>query len=94
MTECRTYDNVTQKVFDCVKASSAREHGTVYEPANGLKGTATTKTIVGTVELSFELDLQTQTIKYCILKKPGLVPAKDVFNGIADSITKCQTTST
>ena len=38
----RTYEAVTPAIFDCVKATSSAEHGTVYESTDGLSGTAVT----------------------------------------------------
>lgn len=90
MSDCKTYDGVTADVFACVKKASAAEHGTVYDPADGTKGTATTKTPVGTVVLSFDLDTAKDAITYCIEKKPMLAPASAIWDGIASSIDKCK----
>lgn len=90
MSKCQTFNNVDQALFDCVKKSSASEHGTVYDPPDADKGTATTKTIVGKVVLSFDLDTTAQTIKYCIVSKPFVVSSSQIFDGIKDSIDACR----
>lgn len=91
MSDCKTFVGVTQAVFDCVKETSLHEHKTVYDPPNAYKGTATTKIPwIGTVVLSFDLNISTGTIQYCIVSKPEIVPANSIFNGIADTITSCQ----
>ena len=91
MADCNTYNGVTAAVFACVKTLSASQHGTVYDPADGTTGTATTDTPVGTVVLSYDLDTTNNTITYCIVKKPFLAPESAIWNGIASTISACQT---
>lgn len=89
MASSKTFNNVTASVWECVKTSSYKEHGTIYAPPGAASGTATTKTIVGTVELSFNFDSTQSTVAYTILKKPGIVSEKQVWGGIQDSINAC-----
>ncbi|WP_164745186.1 hypothetical protein [Stenotrophomonas indicatrix] len=91
MTDCRTFNEVTEAIFSCVKKKSFEEHGTVYEPANANQGKATTKVpVVGTVVVSFSFDPTAGTIVYCIISKPWIVSASQVFDGIGDTINSCR----
>jgi hypothetical protein len=90
MADCNTYNNVTAAVFACVKSTSASQHGTVYDPPDGNQGTATTSTPVGNVVVSFNLDTTNNAITYCLVSKPWVVPESDIWNGIASTITACQ----
>ncbi|GAB5498796.1 MAG: hypothetical protein PsegKO_11070 [Pseudohongiellaceae bacterium] len=86
--DSKTYHNITEQIFDCVKRESKKEHGTVYDPANGDSGTATTKvSFVGTIEMKF--NLQNGDLTYTIVKKPGLVPESKIWDGICDTIKSC-----
>jgi len=86
---CKLFAGVTPATWECVKATSLKDHGTVYAPAGAAKGTATTSTVVGTVELSFDYDATKDTVNYCIIKKPFLVSADQIWNGIQDTIHGC-----
>jgi hypothetical protein len=93
MTDCRTFHGVTQAIFACVKQKSLAEHGTVYDPATGNKGTATTKVpVVGTIVVSFDFDPNpnVESITYCIISKPWIVSASQIFDGIGDTIDSCR----
>jgi hypothetical protein len=91
MTDCRTFNGVTQAIFTCVKLKSLKEHGTVYDPANGNKGKATTNVpVVGTIVVSFDLDPNTEAITYCIISKPWIVSASQIFDGIGETINSCR----
>lgn len=90
MSDCKTFHGVSQQIFDCVKKTSSAQHGTKYEPPNGDKGTATTDTVVGKVVVSFDLNSGAESIKYCIVSKPWIVSASQIFDGIADSINACR----
>lgn len=89
MSSSQTFEGVTQAVFDCVKAASAKEHGTIYDPTDGPRGTATTDTVVGTVKLGFTFDAAAGTITYTIEKKPFLAPEREIWAGISNTIAQC-----
>jgi hypothetical protein len=89
--DCKTWNGVTQAIFDCVKEAGQREHGTVYDPPNGNTGTATTNVSgIGTVVLSFDFDPKTGGLTYCIKSKPWIVPVSSIFDGIGDTINACR----
>jgi hypothetical protein len=89
MASSRTFNGVTRAVFDCVKARSAKEHDTVYEPAGASSGVATTKTIVGTVKLGYEFASANEQITYTIHEKPFLAPESEIWAGISNTIGAC-----
>lgn len=91
MTDCRTFNGVTEAIFTCVKKKSLEEHDTVYDPPGAQQGKATTKVpVVGTVVVSFNFDPAAGTIQYCILSKPWIVTSAQVFDGIGDTINSCR----
>lgn len=90
MASSKSFDNVTQAVWDCVKAATAKERGTTYQPPDSNQGTATTKVpAVGTLELGFDLDPGKATVTYTIISKPWIVTEDAIWNGIQDSINGC-----
>lgn len=91
MADSKTFNGITQTVWDCVKTTSEKEQGTVYSGAD--QGTATTKTIVGTVVLSYTFTVAAGTLAYKIDKKPGIVSANQIWDGIQKTITGCQSGS-
>jgi hypothetical protein len=88
MSNTRSYDNVTEAIFGCIKATSKREHGTTYDPPNGDSGTATTDTFVGKVVLGF--DLSSGKLTYTIKEKPGIVTEDEIWNGTDDTVSGCR----
>jgi hypothetical protein len=90
MTDCKTFNGVNQSIFTCVKKTSFAEHGTVYDPANGNQGKATTVVpLIGTIVVSFDFEPGAGSITYCIISKPLIVPASEIFGGIASTISSC-----
>ena len=90
MSDSKTYSNVTEEIFACVKATSSKAHGTVYDPPTGNKGTATTDTVVGKVKVGFDLNTDSNEITYTLIHKPVLAPEHDIWNGIEDAINGCR----
>jgi hypothetical protein len=91
MTDCRTFNGVTDSIFSCVKDKSFKEQGTVYDPKNGNQGKATTDVpAVGKIVVSFDFDPSAEKITYCIVSKPWIVPVSSIFDGIGDTINSCR----
>jgi hypothetical protein len=88
-TSTRSWQNITQAIFDCVVATSAKEHGTIYNPPGADSGTATTNTPVGSVVVGFTFDPLTEVLTYTILKKPFVVPDSQIWSGINGTIEGC-----
>ena len=91
MSDSMTFDNVTQTIWTCVMTTSEQEQGTTY--TGPVSGTATTKTIVGTVVLSYNFNATASTVSYTIVDKPFIVPASQIWNGIQTTINGCQSGS-
>jgi hypothetical protein len=89
MSSSKTWNGVTESIFDCVKANSQRDHGTTYDPPDGDHGTSTTSTVVGDVVLTFDLQAS-GALTYTIDKKPMLVSESQIWDGISDSINACR----
>ena len=88
MGDSKSWSTVTESIFDCVKATSQKAHGTVYDPADGDTGTATTVvTAVGKIVLQFTL--ANGTLTYTILSKPWIVTEDEIWTGIDTSVTGC-----
>jgi len=85
----KSYNDITSAIFSCVKATSEKEHGTVYDPPDANQGTATTDTAVGKVVVRFDLNPATEVLSYSITSKPFIVPASTIWNGITNTINGC-----
>ena len=85
----KSYDGVTQAVWECVKLNSIAKNAATYDPPDGTEGTVTIPTPVGTVVLEFALDPTASTVTYTIKSKPLLVPESSMWSGIGDSIDAC-----
>lgn len=90
MSDTKTYNNVTEEIFACVKEKSSKEHGTVYDPATGNKGVSTTKSVVGKVVLGYDLNSDTNEITYTLIDKPVLAPEHEIWKGIEKAINSCR----
>jgi hypothetical protein len=84
----KCWEHVTQEIFECVKAKSKREHGTVYEPPNGDSGISKTETSVGKIVLKF--DLSGEKLCYAIVEKPWIVTEGEIWDGIESAIDSCR----
>lgn len=90
MATTKIYGGVTAAIWECVKTTSLKDHGTVYAPDGANKGTATTNVpVIGTIELGFDYDSVKDTVSYNIIKKPFLVSANQIWDGIQDTIDGC-----
>ena len=90
MSESKTVHGVTEQIFECVKTTSNEQHGTVYDPATGNSGTATTSTSTYTVKLNFTFDPGTGDLTYTIVHKTWIVPTSAIWTGIGDTINGCR----
>jgi hypothetical protein len=88
MSSSKAWNGVTESIFDCVKATSAKDHGTRYDPPSADRGTASTDTPVGAVVLGF--NLSNGTLTYTIQKKPFLVSDSQIWDGIDHTINACR----
>jgi hypothetical protein len=85
----KTYNSITQAIWDCVKTTSYNQNGTIYDPADANQGTSTTDTRVGKVVLTFDFDPNQETVKYTITQKPGIVIDSEIWGGIESTIEGC-----
>lgn len=90
MPPSKTYSGVTLAVWECMKADATGNHGTVFDPETGTKGTATTKQMGQTVVMAFDLDFEAETLTYTIVSKGPLVPERAIWNGVQKSVEGCQ----
>ncbi|MCC6735458.1 MAG: hypothetical protein IT534_04950 [Bauldia sp.] len=86
----RTFRDVTPAIFECVKATSEAQHGTIYDSADGLTGTATTSSSLYTVRMSFAFDPAAGSLAYTLVSKSLIVPASAVWSGIETALTGCR----
>ena len=84
----KAYTGITPAIWACIQATSQKEHGTTYDPPNGDSGTATTKTSVGTVTMSYVL--ADETLTYTIEHKPGIVTDGEIWGGIDKTVNGCK----
>jgi hypothetical protein len=89
MAKTKSFDGVTPAVWQCVKTTSLREHGTIYEPDGSPQGTATTRTPVGEVVLRYDYSEEDTTVTYTIEKKPFIVSDDTIWDGIKGTLKGC-----
>ncbi len=89
MAKSKTFNGVTPSIWECVKATSLKEHGTIYAPPGSNSGTAKTSTIVGEVVLNFTFYPSNNSVDYTIVKKPFLASENQIWDGIASTIKGC-----
>ena len=91
MGSSMSYEDVSETMLACMKQMGAAQSGTVYEPADTNRGTATTKVpLFGNVVLTFDLDIENQVITYHIQQKPTAIPESLVWSQIAKIISDCR----
>jgi hypothetical protein len=90
MAKTRAFGGITESIWQCVKSTSEREHGTKYDPADGNQGTSTTDTFVGKVILSYDFEPSKETITYVINQKPFIVTDDQIWNGLQETIDHCK----
>lgn len=90
MSDMKVFHGVTPAIFDCVKATSAQQHGTKYIPPNGNQGTSNTTTATYFVNLGFNFDPNSGDLTYTLIDKSWIVPISAVWSGIGDTINSCR----
>ncbi len=89
MAKTKSFNGVTPAIWECVKTTSYKEHGTIYAPPGAASGTATTSTPVGEVALTYDYNVSASTVNYTIVKKPFIVGEGTIWDGIQDTINGC-----
>ena len=89
MGTTKTFSGVSAAIFDCMRARAIAQYGTVYSPAEGLEGTATTVQMGQKVVMAFSLDAAAETLTYSIVEKGFLVPERSIWSGIEAHIAAC-----
>lgn len=90
MANERSFDGVSAALWAEVRAYGERRHGTVYSGAADAAGTATTRTVVGEIVLAYTHDPAHDRVTYRIERKPMLVAATQIWDGIARAIEDCR----
>lgn len=90
MSNSKTFYGITQAVFNCVQATSTKQHGTVYTPPNSNTGTSKTKGTGWEVDMDFNFNPATGALAYKITHATWIVPTDKVWDGISDTIDACQ----
>lgn len=90
MPDSRTFDGVSAEVWEKVKAIAHDRYGTVFDPAAGECGTATTATPVGDVIVDFERDPTADQMTYTLRHKPFFIMSGQIWSGLAETIDRCR----
>lgn len=89
MSNSRAYSGVTLAMFECVKTTSTKEHGTKYDPADSPSGTATSSGTLWSVLMKFSLDPSTEVLTYTLVKETGFATPEEAWGGIEDTLKGC-----
>ena len=92
MSASKTYNGVTQAVWNCVQTTSTQKHGTVYDytSSDHSQGTSTTKGAWGHVDMQFSFDVATGQLADTITSKSWDVTDQEIWDGLASTISGCQ----
>ena len=91
MSSSKSFSNLTQEVWNCVQTTSVRDHGTKYTPPPpSNKGTSSTGTAVGQIDLTYDFDPSAGVVHYTITHKPFVVTQNEIWNGIQKTIDGCR----
>jgi hypothetical protein len=90
MARTRSYEGISAKVWERLKARTINEHGTRYEPPNANVGLSRTGTVLGPLVLAFEFQPAIQHLTYTIREKPLLVSEGAIWSGIGNAIERCR----
>ena len=90
MSNSKVYHGITQAVFDCVRATSIKQHGTVYTPPNSNSGKTSTSGTGWTVDMTFNFDPGSGALSYTITHKTWIVPESAIWSGLDATINGCQ----
>ena len=92
MPKERSFAGVDQEVWDCLRSTTEKEHGTVYafDAGDPTAGAATTKVaLIGDIVLRFNFDAARATLTYSIQQKPLIVRDNQIWDGIQESVDHC-----
>jgi hypothetical protein len=87
--ESRTFPGVTPAVFECMRSKSEARDGTVYEPRDANRGTATTSSPLWSIVIDFVFEPATGDLHYTVVRKTFLIPVQAVWDGIVNLIAEC-----
>jgi hypothetical protein len=96
MSANKTYDGVTQAVWNCVQTTSTQQHGTVYTftSSDDSQGTSMTKGenvgIHWHVKMQFNFSAANSQLAYTILDKSWEVTEDEIWDGLSSTINGCQ----
>ncbi len=90
MAEERTFDGVTEAVWQALKQSTRDEFGTVYDPPGDDCGTAVTRTPIGDIVIRFVYEPDKERLTYRIERKPFFVSSRQIWEGTQDRIDACR----
>lgn len=90
MRDERTFDGVSEEVWERVKAIARIRFGTTFDPEASASGTATTTTAIGEVVMDFALDPEAEQITYVLRRKPLLILSGQIWSGLAETIAQCR----
>ncbi|MFZ1791216.1 MAG: hypothetical protein WAT92_23015 [Saprospiraceae bacterium] len=89
MANSKVFNGVTLEVWDRIKTTSKKEHGTIYTPEGAVHGTVSTDTPVGNLQLGFDYDATKDVVTYTILKRPTIIFEDEIWEGTQVTINRC-----
>ena len=90
MSNSRTFPGVTAEILGRIKGLGLTEYGVVYDPPDGPRSTASSRTRFGECVVEFVHDSARAELTLTIIKKPSLVPAGMLWGGFMATIERCR----
>jgi hypothetical protein len=88
LSASRAFSGVTVAVVNRIKQVAHGEHGIVFDPHDGTKGTAIARTPIGNFVMDFVHDAARSVLVLTLVKKPVLLPAVLVWNRLGTEVER------
>lgn len=89
MAKTKIFSTITEATWECIRTTITSEYGTKYESQDGVKGTSTTPTAVGSIVLEFSFDKAKEMATYTIRKKPLIILDKQIWDIVQGVVERC-----
>ena len=90
MSTSRTFPNVSLETLSRIREVGRTEHGVIYDPPDGPRSTASSRTPFGECVIQFDHDSARAELTVTIVKRPWLVPERMLWDGFARVLERCR----
>ena len=88
MAATRTFSSVTADLMHRIRQVARDEHGILFDPPDGTKGTATGSTPLGVCIVDFVYDTAQAELVMTVVKKPLMLPAAFLWTAFSAELER------